>query len=290
MRLDTLFETKAKIKKPVIAFEVFPPKKNAAVESVYGSLAKLAELPVDYISVTYSAGGTGNTAYTGEMARHLKHDLLVEPLPHLTCYSSNREDIASELAAFTEIGAENVMALRGDANPDVLRSVDYTYASDLVRDIRSQSDIYIVGGCYPEKHQESKSLEDDIEALKTKVDAGVGHLVTQLFFDNGKYYAFLDKVRQKGIDCLIEAGTMPIVRPDQVDRILPLSGASIPGEFQRLIERYADDAESFYSAGLDYSVRQIRELIEQGAPGVHLYVMNRADVAAEICEGIADLL
>ena len=286
MRLDRLFESG----RCVFALEVFPPKSDMGVESVYNTLDRLAEVPADYVSVTYSAGGTGNKAYTAEIARYLKYELGVEPLPHLTCYGSSRDEIARELDALRAAGAENVLALRGDRAPGVTPHNDFIHASDLMAEVRASGDFYIAGACYPEGHPESDSLAADIESLKYKTDAGAGHLVSQLFFDNGKFFRFLNMLRKRGVNCPVEAGVMPIVKPDQVKRTLKLSSASLPAEFSKLMTRYGDDEATFFEAGIDYAVRQIRDLIDGGADGIHLYAMNRPTVARRIYERIADLL
>ena len=286
MRIEQLFREK----RCVFALEVFPPKRDVGVETVYRTLDHLGALPVDYISVTYSAGGTGNKAYTAEIARYLKQELGIEPLPHLTCYGSDRAEIAREIAALEAIGAENVLALRGDRNPDIKAPSHYRYASELMADIKARGDFYIAGACYPEGHPESPGSDADLLALRHKVESGAGHLVSQLFFDNGKFYRFLNMLRKKDINCPIEAGVMPVVRIDQVRRTLALSSASLPADFTKLITRYEHDPDAFYEAGLDYAIRQVRDLIEGGVDGIHLYAMNRPSVARRVYESISDLL
>lgn len=286
MNIGTLFGEKP----CVFALEVFPPKRDAAVESVYKTLDRLGELPFDYVSVTYSAGGSGNRAYTGELARYLKHNLGIEPLAHLTCLNSSKEEVEEELQGLAAAGIKNILALRGDKNPAAPPRSDYRYASDLIADISEDGRFYTAGACYAEGHPESPNPDADIDALKHKIEAGAGHLISQLFFDNARYYRFLSRLRKKGISCPVEAGVMPIVRPEQVSRTLSLSSASLPADFSKLLSRYEGDPEGFYDAGIDYASRQIRDLIEGGADGIHLYAMNRPRVARRIYENIADLL
>ena len=182
------------------------------------------------------------------------------------------------------------MALRGDRNPSAPPREDYRYASDLIADITADGRFYIAAACYAEGHPESPSPEADIEALARKIEAGAGHLVSQLFFDNGRYYRFLSRLRKRGITCPVEAGVMPVVRPEQLSRTLALSSASLPADFSKLLARYEGDPQGFFDAGIDYASRQIRDLIEGGADGIHLYAMNRPSVARRIYENIADLL
>lgn len=286
MDIKQLFQTK----KCVFALEVFPPKRQSGVESVYATLNQLAEIPVDYTSVTYSAGGNGAKEYTAEIARYLKHTLGIEPLPHLTCMNATREEVAAQLDILREIGVHSVLALRGDPNPLAPPAKDYRYASDLVADIHAGGGFYIAGACYPEGHPESAGLAQDIEHLKQKIDAGAGHLVSQLFFDNGKFFRFLNLARKKGVNCPIEAGIMPIVKQGQLERTISLSSASLPADFTKMVSRYTHNPDAFFDAGIEYAITQIRDLIECGVDGIHLYAMNQPDVAQRVREGIADLL
>ena len=286
MQLSQLFETG----RCPFALEVFPPKRESGVESIYNMLQQLHEIPVDYISVTYSAGGSGAREYTAQIARHLKQELGVEPLAHLTCTNSRRDEVGREMEALRAGGVENVLALRGDAIPGAERCHDFAHASDLMREVNAFGGFYLVGACYPEGHPESQNLAQDVERLRFKLDSGAGHLVSQLFFDNGKFFRFLNLARKKGLDCPVEAGVMPVVKPEQITRTISLSSASLPSEFTKWVSRYSDDRASFYAAGVDYSIRQIRDLIEGGVDGIHLYAMNNPDVAKAIYDGVRDLL
>lgn len=284
MKLDVLFKEKP----CVFALEVFPPKKASGLDNLYDKLDAMGQLPIDYISVTYSAGGSGNSAYTAQISQHLKqHDTL--PLAHLTCAGSTQSDTASRIDALKEGGIQNILALRGDKQPDAPMG-DFGYASDLIEFIRKNGDFYIAAACYPEGHPESPTLASDIDMLKRKLDAGAGHFVSQLFFDNGKYFRFLNLARKKGIQCPVEAGVMPIVRTEQITRTVSLSSASLPAEFSKMVTNYGHDPESFYKAGLEYAIMQIRDLIESGVDGIHLYAMNNVEVAQQIYTAVEDLL
>lgn len=275
--------------KCVFALEVFPPKRQSGIESVFKTLDQIGEVPAAYISVTYSAGGSGAKEYTAQISQYLKDKLSIEPLAHLTCGGSNKSEIGRELDALRSAGVSNILALRGDRIPGAVQSTDYTYASDLMEEISAYGGFYMVGACYPEGHPESASLAQDIDNLRHKLAAGAGHLVSQLFFDNGKFYRFLNLARKKGITVPIEAGVMPVVKVDQIKRTISLSSSSVPAEFSKLVTRYENDPDSFYEAGLDYAIRQIRDLVEGGADGIHLYAMNQPNVAKRVWAGISDL-
>ena len=263
MKLKQLFETK----KCAFSLEVFPPKKN---------------------------GGDPSTLYPAldemKIASHIKNVLGIEPLAHLTCINSEPEDVHKVLQALKEQGVQNVLALRGDRCPDAHPERSYQHASDLMQVIAQSGDFYMAGACYPEGHTESASLKEDIENLRYKVEAGAGHLVTQLFFDNTRYFRFINLLRKKGIALPVQAGVMPITTKRQIERTVSLTSASLPTEFTKMIARYGDDEQAMFDAGIDYAVRQIRDLIESGVDGIHLYAMNQPRVAKRVYEGIQDLL
>lgn len=279
-------------KKPcVFSIEVFPPKKEGAVQSVlYPALEEMRGLRPDFISVTYGAGGGAAGQSTAQIASYLKNELGVESLAHLTCVHSTREQVNAALAALRAAGVENVLALRGDVNPALPRQTDFTYASDLTAAIAAFGGFDIAGACYPEGHAECASLRQDVENLRHKVDAGATHLITQLFFDNGCYYRFLNMARKAGVAVPVQAGVMPIVTGRQIERTVKLSSASLPPRFTKMISKYADDAQALFDAGIDYAIEQLRDLITGGADGVHLYAMNNAAVARRVYDGICDLL
>lgn len=285
MKISPIFRQK----KAVWSFEIFPPKPTADPSAVQNTIAELSALHPDYISVTCSAGGSGN-ARTGEIASLVK-SFGVEPLAHVTCINSDKPSVRAALSDLRERGIENVLALRGDRLPDREDSKDFFHASDLVGFIRSEGyDFDIAGACYPEGHPESKSLPEDIRNLKHKTDAGVSHLNTQLFFDNEDFYRFRDMLSIAGIDVPVQAGVMPLVKKGHVDRIISLSGAKIPAKISRMISRFYDRPEALMEAGIAYAVDQIVDLLSAGAQGIHLYVMNNPYVAKRITDSVQGIL
>ena len=280
MNISNLYKSK----KTVYSMEVFPPKKSGAVETVYNTLYGLRGLPIDYISVTYGAGGTDSQKdKTVEIASLIKSEYGIEPLSHLTCVGSTREQIAETLTHLKNAGVQNILALRGDMPAEGPCEMAFPHASDLAAFIREQDSFFnVAGACYPEGHVDAESLDADSENLKKKVDAGVTHLTTQLFFDNEVFYSFMDKVEKAGINVPIAAGIMPIIKKTQIERTVSMCGASIPAKFSRLISRYADSPEALKSAGLSYTIDQITDLVASGVRGIHLYTMNNVEVARAV--------
>ncbi len=273
----------------VFSLEVFPPKQAASLEKLYSSLAQMAQLHPDFISVTYGAGGSAQGA-TCEIAGHIQNELGIPALAHLTCVGATPAGIGAVMDKLHSVGVHNVLALRGDANPDLPFSADYPHASHLADAVTRRGGFCVAGACYPEGHPESATLAADVENLKYKVDAGAEVLVTQLFFDNVHYYRFLNLARKKGITVPVSAGVMPIVNRRQIERTVALSSASLPRGFTKMISRWQNDEQGLFEAGIEYAVNQLRDLIESGADGVHLYAMNNPTVAARVHEGIRDLL
>lgn len=285
MKISELFDSK----KAVWSFEIFPPKPTAEIGGVERIVRELAELAPDYISVTCSAGGSGNSR-TPEIAGIVKR-AGVEPLAHLTCINSVCAEVDGALDKLAAEGVDNVLALRGDRIAGASDSPDFRHAVDLVRHIRARGEgVDIAGACYPECHPESETPEDDIRYLKEKVDAGVSHLNTQLFFDNEAYFAFLERLRAAGVSVPVQAGIMPLVKKSHVDRMIGLSGANIPARLSRIIARFYDDPASLMEAGIAYATEQIMDLLSAGADGIHLYVMNNVYVARKITENVRDVL
>lgn len=287
MKIPELFERK----KPVFSFEIFPPKKDVSVSTIFETVKGLTECDPDFISVTYSAGGSQNNELTCEIASRIKHEFYIEPLAHLTCMNSSKLDVRIMIERFIDAEIENIMALRGDTVAGK-QQFDFKHANDLAIELqrRCSDRIDILGACYPEGHGESKSIDEDIHNLKYKIGAGVKVLISQLFFDNNKFYSYVGKARNLGIDIPISAGIMPIVKKAQIDRTVALSGASLPPEFLKMINIYGDDPQGLYDAGIEYAIYQARDLINNGTQGVHLYTMNNADVARRVYRGIKDLL
>ncbi|MCL2054792.1 MAG: methylenetetrahydrofolate reductase [NAD(P)H] [Oscillospiraceae bacterium] len=292
MKLSSLFNSG----KTVLSFEVFPPKKTSPVETVYKTLDELASLTPDFISVTYGASGSNagaenNAANTTlNIAAYIQNDLKIPSVAHLTCVYSTKEGIKSCIEAFAENKIENILALRGDINPEFPRKHDFEYASDLVRFIKQNGDFCVSGACYPECHLEAKDLRSDIRNLKTKVEAGAEHLVTQLFFDNAIFYSFAEKLEIAGIDVPVEAGIMPVVNKKQIERMVSLCGASLPAKFTKMLQKYEHNPEALRDAGLAYAIDQIADLISNGVSGIHLYTMNNPLVAKRITDSIRSLL
>ena len=277
-----------------LSFEVFPPKTESSFDSVKVATEEIAKLRPSFMSVTYGAGG-GTSKYTLEIARNIQQAHNVPTLAHITCVSSTRETVRSMIAAIRDSGLENVMALRGDVPAemqDADRSRwDYRYAIDLVREIRELAPELCIGGaCYPEIHPESSDQADDIRHLKEKVDAGCDFLTTQMFFDNNILYNFIYKLRESGINVPIIAGIMPVTNGKQIKRTCALSGSVLPPRFKAIVDKYADNPEAMKQAGIAYATEQIIDLYANGINVVHVYSMNKFDVAKKIRDNISEII
>ncbi len=274
--------------KTVFSFEVFPPKKNEEIYDLYKTLDTLKTLQPDFISVTYGAGGS-NSKKTATIAAYIKNICEIEAIAHMTAVAMDEEFLLHLLKELKEKGISNVLALRGDRPRDMsdeaFENRTFRYAEDIIRIIREQSgDICVAGACYPEIHPESVSRESDLQYLKQKVDAGVNFLITQMFFDNNKFYAFRDEARKAGIEVPITTGIMPITSAKQLGTSVSLSGTSVPQALSNLVAKYADKPEDMRKAGIEYATKQIEDLIANGVDGVHLYTMNKAATACEIMQ------
>lgn len=277
--------------KPVLSFEVFPPKKESVFESVRAAIDELAVQSIDYMSVTYGAGGS-TTKNTAEIAGHIQNDLSRTALAHLTCVSSTREQIRDILDDLRSRGICNILALRGDIPKDCAfpLSGQYSHASELVREIKEYGGFCIGGACYPEGHPDSATQEEDIDYLKRKVEAGCSFLVTQLFFDNNLFYEFRNKLVKKNINVPVTAGIMPLTNAKQIQKMCVLSGgAAMPGKFTKMFAKYQDNPAALKQAGIAYAVDQITDLLSNDVDGIHIYTMNRPDVAEKIVSSIGDL-
>ena len=276
--------------KPVVfSFEIFPPKRDSAIDTIWSTLAQMEGLGPDFISVTYGAGGGGGKSYTAQIAGAIPKKYGITPLAHLTCIGSTRAEVEESLQELREEGVENILALRGDKIPGVEPKTDFLHASDLIAFIREQGGFSVSGACYPEVHTEAPDPITDIRNLKKKVDAGAGHLVSQLFFDNGAFYSFVERARIAGITVPIEAGIMPVVNARQILRMVSLCGASLPPKFTRMISRFEQNPTALRDAGIAYAIDQIVDLIAQGVEGIHLYTMNDPDVARRISQAVENL-
>jgi methylenetetrahydrofolate reductase (NADPH) len=270
-----------KEKKAVLSFEVFPPKTSDKFDSVKGAVDEIAALSPSFMSVTYGAGG-GTSDYTVSIAKHIKDDLNVTPLAHLSCISSNKADVQAKLTQLKELGIENILALRGDIPQGFTGNLDYHYANELVEEIVAFGDFCIGGACYPEGHPESATLFSDIENLKRKVDSGCSFLTTQMFFDNDVFYSYLSKVREAGIYVPIIAGIMPVTNAAQIKRMMAMSGGYLPTRFKRIVDRFGDNPDAMAQAGIAYATDQIIDLYANGIKAVHVYSMNKPFVARAI--------
>jgi methylenetetrahydrofolate reductase (NADPH) len=276
-------------KKKVFSFEVFPPKKDSSVSTIYKTLEKLKALSPDYISVTYGAAG-GSSRLSIKIASDVKNIYGIESVAHIPCIDMTKSEVLAELHELKKDGIENILALRGDINPSVPPKQDFKYASDLIAFIRKHGSFNIIGACYPEVHPEAKSAEDDLQNLKMKVEAGASQLITQLFFDNSSFYRFRERARAVGIDVPIQAGIMPVTNKKQIARMVSLCGVAIPEKLSEIIEKYGDDSASLREAGIAYAIGQISNLAANGVDGIHLYTMNNAYVAKKICEATIPLI
>jgi methylenetetrahydrofolate reductase (NADPH) len=290
MKLTDIF----KQDKLSLSFEVFPPKTDTAFDSVKHATEEIAKLSPSFMSVTYGAGG-GTSKYTLEIAKNIKEQYGVPTLAHLTCVSSTKATVAEKIAAMKQAGIENVMALRGDLTPELEKSDRsewaYRHAIDLIRDIKSSGADFCIGGaCYPEIHPESENQREDIKYLKEKVDAGCDFLTTQMFFDNNLLYNFLYKIREAGITVPIIPGVMPITNANQVERAIKLSGSFMPQRFKSLIDKFGNYPDAMMQAGIAYATDQIIDLYANGITHVHVYSMNKPEVAARIQRNLSDIL
>lgn len=280
-----------KSREPHISFEIFPPKTDAGFENVIHAADQIAELRPSYISVTYGAGG-GTSKNTVKIASHIKHDKNVTSLAHLTCVSSTKDMVHKVIDELKEQGIENVLALRGDIPQDSEFPLPnhYRYASELIEDIRSRGDFCIGAACYPEGHVETEHKADDILNLKHKVDCGVDFLTTQMFFDNSILYNFLYRIREKGITVPVVPGIMPVTSAKQIKRIGFLSGTMLPQRFLAVVDRFGDDPEAMKQAGIAYATDQIIDLFANGVNHVHVYSMNKPEVAEAIMKNLSQIV
>ena len=271
------------------SLEVFPPKTSEKYTETAAAAKKIAALRPDFMSVTYGAGG-GTGDFTAGIAADIQREYGVPTLAHLTCVSSGREHVLNMLRLYRENGIENILALRGDIPADGRVSTDYKYAIELIRDIREHGDFCIGGACYPEGHVECEHKEEDLRHLREKVDAGLDFITTQMFFDNAVFYNFLYRAREKGIHIPVVAGIMPITHPRQLRRSVAMSGTNVPQRFRAIVDYFGDDPASMKQAGIVYATEQIIDLIANGIRHIHVYTMNKSDVAAGIMQNLSAIL
>jgi len=290
MRIIDLLKTE----KLSLSFEVFPPKTETSFESVKTATEEIAKLKPSFMSVTYGAGG-GTSKYTLDIAKNIKELYGVPTLAHLTCVSSTRETVHQKIKDIKNAGIQNIMALRGDIPKDLEHADrsnwDYRYAIDLIRELKEADESFCIGcACYPEIHPESINQKEDIKRLKEKVDAGCDFITTQMFFDNNLLYNFLYKIREAGITVPVIPGIMPITNGNQVERAVKLSGSFMPQRFKSLVDKFGSDPAAMKQAGIAYATDQIIDLYANNITNVHVYSMNKPDVAEKIRTNLSDIL
>ena len=277
--------------KPTLSFEVFPPKTNSDYEKVRVATEEIAKLKPSFMSVTYGAGG-GTSAHTVNIAANIKNHFGVTPLAHLTCVSSSKEDIQKQLELLKNQGIDNILALRGDKPMGINKEAEggYQYANELVTAIKNYSDFCIGAACYPEGHVEAKTIEEDIQYLRQKVEAGCDFLTTQMFFDNSILYKYLYRIREKGITIPVIAGIMPVTNGNQIRRICELSGTYLPSRFKAIVQKFGDNPAAMKQAGIAYATEQIIDLLANEVNAIHVYSMNNPEVAKAIQDNLSEII
>lgn len=279
-----------KEKRTALSFEIFPPKKDKDLENIDETLGILCELNPDFISVTFGAGGSSNKNRTIELAKKIKYEYHVEPVVHLTCLCYDRQEIDEFVKVLQAEGIQNILALRGDRNPDVPEKDEFRHASELITYLKEKGDFCISAACYPECHPESASRVEEIHNLKKKVDAGAEILLSQLFFDNNLFYRHVEDCRIAGIEVPVTPGIMPVTNAAQIKRMVTMCGASLPERFEKIIRKFEDNKEALFDAGMSYALSQIIDLLANDVDGIHLYTMNNPVIARKICEGIKNIV
>lgn len=288
MKLGDLYKNK----KHLFSFEIFPPKQSTGFSAVRKVVDELCNISPDFISVTYGAGGSVKNNHTVEICDMVKRNGHTEPVAHLTCVGATKSEIDCLLSQLREHGVTNILALRGDKNPAISSDGDFRYASQLIEYIKEKhGDTFnVLAACYPAGHSDSPTQKEDIKNLCKKVQAGASQLITQMFFDNEEFYRFRDLIDVAGIEVPVEAGIMPITNSRQIEKVIALSGATIPSRLAKLIARYGQNDEAMFEAGIAYAIEQIVELLSSDINGIHLYTMNNPAVATRIYQAIKGLL
>lgn len=290
MKISEILKTKS-----TLSFEVFPPKQNAEnITSIYHTIDELSKLHPDFISVTYGAGGS-TKGKTVEIASKIKNDYHIEAVAHLTCITSQKEEVKNICTQLKHHHIENILALRGDEPKDHIidkTTLDFQYAKDLHQYISQEfpNTFCLSGACYPEVHQEAACFEDDLKALKEKVDAGAEYLITQIFFDNQYYYRLVKAARNLGIQVPIIAGIMPVTNSKSLLHTAKMCGCSIPYQLSTMIESYYRYPNAMKEIGINYATHQIIDLITNGVDGIHIYTMNKPEIAQAIFGSIPTVL
>ena len=289
MKLTELLQSN----RPTVSCELFPPKPGTALLDAPSVVRRMAALHPAYMSVTCSAGGSGNGGVTtADMANEVQNINGITALAHLTCVAATRDEVRASLEDLKKLGIENILALRGDLPRDGAfpHPDGYHHASELMEEIRTFGGFCIGGACYPEGHPESATLYEDVENLKYKVDAGCEFLTTQMFFDNNELYSYLYKLRRSGIDIPVIAGIMPVTNASQIKRIMSLSGSQLPARFRAIIDRFAGNPAAVKQAGIAYATEQIIDLLANGVDHVHIYTMNKPEIAGSIMANLSEIL
>lgn len=273
-----------------LSFEIFPPKKDSELKNIDETLGVLCELNPDFISVTFGAGGSSNCNRTIELAKKIKYNYHVEPVVHLTCLCYSKSEIDEFSEVLKNEGIHNILALRGDKNPDIQEKEDFKHASDLINYLRQKESFCIAGACYPECHPESENRVSEMKYLRKKVDSGAEILLSQLFFDNDYFFRFVEDCRIAGIEVPVIPGIMPVINAAQIKRMVTMCGVSFPERFQKIIHRYENNKAALFDAGMSYALSQIIDLLSSDIEGIHLYTMNNPAVARKICEGIRNVI
>lgn len=286
MRITDIYKNK----KNVLSFEIFPPKHEEELDNIDPTLEVMKTLNPDYISVTFGAGGSNNNNKTIRLATKIKEKYDIEPVVHLTCMCYDRSEIDAFATELKAAEMTNILALRGDKNPDYPPKGDFNHASDLIAYLKDKYDFCILGACYPELHPDSESRIDELRNLKKKVDAGAEVLLSQLFFDNNNFYKYVEDCRIAGIDVPITPGIMPAINASSITRMVNMCGAILPPKYKKIIDRFGPDKQAMYEAGMSYALSQIIDLLANDVDGIHLYTMNNPKVAGSICDGIRAFL
>ena len=277
--------------KATLSFEVFPPKKDTDFADVEAAALGIAAFKPDYMSVTYGAGGS-TKGHTIQLAQEIQEKYDVPTIAHLTCVCASKEGIKTALADMKNAGIENILALRGDIpkNYDGQVFAEFSHASELVEIIKETGDFCVGGACYPEVHPDSANKHEDIIGLKKKVDAGCDYLTTQMFFDNNIFFNFMYRIREAGISVPIIPGIMPITRRVQVKNAVKLSGCNVPERFKSIVDAFGDTEAAMRQAGIAYATDQIIDLMANGVKHIHVYSMNKPEVAAGIQKNLSEIL
>ncbi len=286
MKINDLYKTK----KRTLSFEIFPPKKDTELRNIDDTLTILSDLDPDFISVTFGTGEVSDPDRTISLAKKIKEEYKVEPVVHLTCLHYDKKEIDHLAGRLQDEGIENILALRGDRNAAIPDKNEFKYSTDLINYLKQKYEFCLLGACYPECHPESGSKVNDLLNLKAKVDAGASALLSQLFFDNKTFYDFHEKCRIADINVPVIPGIMPVINASQIKRMVSLCHASFPERFQKIIDRYEDNREALFDAGLSYALTQIIDLLVNDTAGIHLYTMNNPIIARRICEGIKNIV